>query len=58
MKYQLIHAIINEKFLEINFNDGVKSKLNIDKLVLEFSNLGYGYKIHPQNKMEFNFRNI
>ena len=23
-------AIINEKFLEINFNDGVKSKLNIE----------------------------
>ena len=28
-------AIINEKFLEINFNDGVKSKLDIDKLALE-----------------------
>ena len=31
-------AIINEKFLEINFNDGVKSKLDIEKLALEFSN--------------------
>ena len=31
-------ASISEKFLEINFNDGVKSKLNIEKLALEFSN--------------------
>ena len=31
-------ANINDKFLEIDFNDGVKSKLNIDKLALEFFN--------------------
>ena len=30
---------IIDKFLEINFDDGVKSKLEIDKLVLEFSNI-------------------
>ena len=31
-------ANINEKFLEIDFNDGVFSKIDIDKLALEFSN--------------------
>ncbi|MDB3888058.1 TauD/TfdA family dioxygenase [Candidatus Pelagibacter sp.] len=31
-------ANICEKFLEIDFNDGVFSKMNIDKLTLEFSN--------------------
>ena len=31
-------AQIKEDTLELNFNDGVKSKLNIDKLALEFSN--------------------
>ncbi|MBD1138773.1 TauD/TfdA family dioxygenase [Pelagibacterales bacterium SAG-MED46] len=29
---------INDNFLEINFNDGVSSKLDISKLALEFSN--------------------
>ena len=31
-------ANINNKFLEIDFNDGVNSKLDIDKLALEFLN--------------------
>ena len=31
-------AIINEGFLEINFNDGVSSKLEIDKIASEFTN--------------------
>ena len=31
-------ASINNNFLEINFNDGVNSKLDIKKLTLEFSN--------------------
>ena len=31
-------ASINKNFLEINFNDGVNSKLDIKKLTLEFSN--------------------
>jgi len=31
-------ANINEKYLEIDFNDGVTSKLEIDKIALEFSN--------------------
>ena len=30
-------ANINEKYLEIDFNDGVTSKLEIDKITLEFS---------------------
>ncbi len=30
-------ANINEKYLEIDFNDGVNSKLEIDKITLEFS---------------------
>ena len=29
---------INEKYLEINFNDGVNSKLEIGKIASEFSN--------------------
>ena len=29
---------INNEFLEIDFNDGVNSKLSINKLALEFSN--------------------
>ena len=43
-------AIINEKFLEINFNDGVKSKLDIDKLALEFSNEDTVIKSIPRIK--------
>ena len=30
-------ANLNEKYLEINFNDGVNSKLEIDKIASEFS---------------------
>ena len=37
-KISINTANINDKFLEIDFNDGVKSKLDIDKLALEFSN--------------------
>ena len=43
-------ASINKKFLEINFNDGVKSKLNIDKLALEFSNEDMVIKSIPKIK--------
>ena len=28
---------LNEKYLEVNFNDGVNSKLEIDKITSEFS---------------------
>ena len=30
-------ANINEKYLEVDFNDGVNSKLEIDKIASEFS---------------------
>ena len=36
-------ASINEQFLEINFNDGVKSKLNIDKLALNRATISTSY---------------
>ena len=31
------NASINEEFLEIDFNDGISSKLNLNKIALEFS---------------------
>ena len=37
-KISINKANINEKFLEIDFNDGVKSKIEINKLTKEFSN--------------------
>ena len=37
-KITIDKANINEKFLEIDFNDGVKSKIDINKLTREFSN--------------------
>ena len=37
-KITIDKANINEKFLEIDFNDGVKSKIDINKLTKEFSN--------------------
>ena len=51
-------AIINEKFLEINFNDGVKSKLDIDKLALEFSNKDTVIKSIPRIKWNSTLENI
>ena len=51
-------ATINEKFLEINFNDGVKSKLNIDKLALEFSNEDTVIKSIPRIKWNSTLENI
>ena len=51
-------AIINEKFLEINFNDGVKSKLNIEKLALEFSNEDTVIKPIPRIKWNSTLENI
>jgi len=51
-------AIINEKFLEINFNDGVKSKLNIEKLALEFSNEDTVIKPIPRIKWNSSLENI
>ncbi len=51
-------AIISEKFLEIDFNDGVKSKLNIDKLALEFSNEDTVIKSIPKIKWDSTLKNI
>ena len=33
----IIKASIHEEFLEVNFNDGISSKLNLNKIALEFS---------------------
>ena len=51
-------ASINEQFLEINFNDGVKSKLNIDKLALEFSNDDTVIKSIPKAKWNSTLENF
>ena len=51
-------ATINEQFLEIDFNDGVKSKLNIDKLALEFSNEDTVIRSIPKIKWNSTLENI
>ena len=49
---------IIDKFLEINFDDGVKSKLEIDKLVLEFSNIDTVIKAIQKIKWNSSLKNI
>ena len=51
-------ATINEQFLEIDFNDGVKSKLDIDKLALEFSNEDTVIRSIPKIKWNSTLENI
>ncbi len=51
-------ANINDRFLEINFNDGVNSKLNIDKLILEFSNKDTVIKAIPKIKWDSSLKEI
>ena len=51
-------ASINEKFLEINFNDGVNSKLDINKLTLEFSNNDILHKSITKIKWDSTLTNI
>ncbi len=51
-------AMINEKFLEINFNDGVKSKLEIEKLALEFSNEDSTIKSIGKIKWDSSLKNV
>ena len=51
-------AIIKEDFLEINFNDGVSSKLNIDKIASEFSNKDTVIKSINKIKWDSNLKNI
>ena len=48
---------INNEFLEIDFNDGVNSKLDINKLTLEFSNED-AVKSIPKIKWESTLENI
>ena len=58
-------ANINDKFLEIDFNDGVNSKLDIEKLAQEFHNEDTVIKSIPkikwdstlENKKNFEYKN-
>ena len=49
---------INNNFLEINFNDGVNSKLDIEKLTMEFSNKDILLKSIPKKKWDSNLKDI
>jgi len=51
-------AIISNQFLEINFNDGVNTKLNINKLTQEFSNEDLVIKSIPKIKWNSTLQNI
>ena len=51
-------ANINDKFLEIDFNDGINSKLDIDKLALEFLNEDIIIKSIPKIKWDSSLKNI
>tara|TARA_Y100000741_G_scaffold223218_1_gene170352 strand:- start:3362 stop:4465 length:1104 start_codon:yes stop_codon:yes gene_type:complete len=51
-------ANINDKILEIDFNDGVNSKLDINKLALEFSNKDTVIKSIPKIKWDSSLKNI
>jgi len=51
-------ANIKDKYLEIDFNDGVNSKLDIDKLALEFSNNDTVIKSIPKIKWDSTLENI
>ena len=49
---------INNEFLEIDFNDGVNSKLSINKLALEFSNNDNIIKLINKKKWNSSFKKI
>ena len=51
-------AEIKNGFLEIDFNDGVSSKLNIDKLESEFSNKDKVIKSITKKKWDSSLKNI
>ncbi len=51
-------ANIVDKFLEINFNDGVNCKLNIEKIILEFSKKNTIDENIKKEKWDSNFKNI
>ena len=52
------NASINNNFLEINFNDGVNSKLNIEKLALDFFNADTVIKSIGKSKWNSSLNNI
>ncbi len=52
------NANIDDKFLKIDFNDGVNLKLNIDKLALEFSNEDTVIKTITKIKWDSSLKNI
>ena len=52
------NANIDNNFLEINFNDGVKSKLNIEKLALDFFNEDTVIKSIGKSKWNSSLNNI
>jgi len=51
-------ANINNNFLEIDFNDGINSKLNIEKLTLEFLNKDTILQTFNKKKWDSNLKNI
>ena len=51
-------ANINEKYLEIDFNDGVNSKLDIDKIAVEFASEDTVIKSIPKLKWDSSLENI
>ena len=52
------NASIDNNFLEINFNDGVNSKLNIEKLALDFFNEDTVIKSIEKSKWNSSLNNI
>ena len=51
-------AEIKNGFLEVNFNDGVKSKLDINKLETEFLNKDTVIKAIPKRKWDSSLKNV
>tara|TARA_B100000614_G_C14536961_1_gene488798 strand:+ start:276 stop:1379 length:1104 start_codon:yes stop_codon:yes gene_type:complete len=49
---------IKNGFLEVNFNDGVNSKLDINKLATEFSNDDTVIKVIPKKHWDSNLKNV
>ena len=51
-------AKINGNFLEVNFNDGVSSKINLNKIALEFSNKDTVIKSIEKIKWDSSLKNV
>ena len=51
-------ASIHEEFLEVNFNDGISSKLNLNKIALEFSKEDTIIKSIEKTKWDSSLSNI